>query len=112
MGVRGDTLPFAQPEKYKAVCDCTTLPHRYERLVDYSQDPGTYSFLEVICLLSLAVSKVAHGTGSKFVPQGSLAMQFHTTPTQSTCMRNLKMNIICDFHVSHKAICFPPKKIV
>lgn len=112
MGVRGDTLPFAQPEKYKAVCDCTTLPQRYERLVDYSQDPGTYSFLEVICLLSLAVSKVAHGTGSKFVPQGSLAMQFHTTLTQSTCMRNLKMNFICDFHVSHKAICFPPKKIV
>lgn len=59
MGVRGATLPFAQPEKYKAVCDCTTLPQRYERLVDYSQDRGTYSFLEVICLLSLAVTKVA-----------------------------------------------------
>lgn len=74
MGVRGDTLPFAQPEKYKAVCD-TTLPQRYERLVDYSQDRGTYSFLEVICLLSLAVTKVAHETGSKFVLQGSLTMQ-------------------------------------
>ena len=34
-------------------------------------------------------------------------MQFDTTPTQSTCMRNLKMTITCDFHVSHKAICFP-----
>ena len=81
MGVRGATLPFAQPEKYKAVCDCTTLPQRCERLVDYSQDRGTYSFLEVICLLSLAVTRVARETGSKFVLQGSLTMQFDTTPT-------------------------------
>ena len=111
MVVRGDTLPIAQPEKCKAFCDCTTLPQRDERLVDYSQDRGTYSFLEVICLLSSAVTKVARETGSKFVLQGSLTMQFHTTPTQSTCVRNLKMTIICDFHVSHKAICFPPKKL-